>query len=108
MTLEEIFRRCKTLPVFERRDSREDYIEIVFYAKDTDEWICALAGVLGAPVKPPGEKPSRLARKLTKPFGGVWENQTFFMKEFTNTTVVAMFWPWGNGEYTTLKMFVKE
>jgi len=106
MNLNEVYEKCSGLKVCESREMTDEYIEVVFYTKDSDEWVKALSETIDPPRKPAGEKPSKEIITLTKPFGGVWDNQTFFIKEYPGFAVVAMFWPWGNGEQTTLKLFI--
>jgi hypothetical protein len=106
MKLREILERCSLLEVEERRHESETYSELVFYNKEIDEWQRILSEALGPPAKPPGEKTTKGLERLTQEYGGILTDQTLFVKEFDDVTVIAMFWPWGNGKYTTLKMAV--
>ena len=108
MTLSEIIERCSRLEVAERRHQNETYSELVFYNKEIDEWNRILSEVLGPPVKSAGNKPTKDHVRLTQEYGGILTNQTLFVREFDDVTVMAMFWPWGNGKHTTLKMALLE
>jgi len=104
MTLREIFERCSTLRVQERRHQDETYGELVFYNEEIDEWERILSEVLGPPVKPAGTRPTKDLLQLTENYGGIQTGQTLFMREFDDFTVIAMFWPWQDGTHTTLKI----
>ena len=104
MTLKEIIQRCSMLSIFEKRDSADEYNELVFYSKDIDQWYKIFADILGPAAKPEGVKPTKDVSALTKDYGGIYENQTLFKKEFDGATVIAMFWPWQSGVHTTLKL----
>lgn len=104
MILKEIIERCSTLRIYEKRRIADDYNELVFYSKDVDQWYKIFADVLDPAVKPKGVKPTKDDLALTRDYGGVSDNQTLFKKEYDDATVIAMFWPWQDGFYTTLKM----
>ncbi|MDB4349505.1 hypothetical protein OAA99_00965 [Omnitrophica bacterium] len=106
MILEKIIKRCDALSVYEERCASDEYYEIVFYTKDTDEWNKIFINVFGHPIKPAGARPTKHDLRLTKNYKGVYDNQTLFKKEFDDVTVIAMFWPWEDGNFTTLKMAV--
>ena len=104
MTLKEIVAKCSGLDVHEQRDAEEEYSELVFFSKDTEAWVKVLAEDLGAPVKPVGTEPTEEHSKLTDEFGGIFANQILFKKEFDNSIVLAMLWPWQDKTHTTLKL----
>ena len=88
MTLKEIIERCNRLGVHDTRFITEEYIELVFYNHEIDEWSRVFADILGPAVKPPGIEPSEDDLSLTKDYGGVWGNQTLFKKDFGDTTII--------------------
>ncbi len=102
-TLKEIVEKAKPLEAYEQRSLSDEYLEFVIYNKDIEQWTKLLVAILGPAVKPAGAKPTKEQLKLTEDYGGVFENQTLFKKEFDGVTVVAMFWPWQDHTYTTLK-----
>lgn len=108
MTLQEIIERCRMLGVDEERCNSDKYSEFVFYKEELDEWNKIFSDVLGPAIKPAGKKPARDHKRLTKDYGGIWADQTLFMKEFEDVTVIAMFWPWQDGIHATLKMALLE
>ena len=104
MSLKEILAKCGSLDVHEQRVVEEEYIELVFFSKDTKAWVKVLAQDLGAPAKPAGTEPTKEHSKLTEDFGGIFANQILFKKEFDNSIVLAMLWPWQDKTHTTLKL----
>lgn len=106
MTLKEIADEFRALNVYEVRRQSEDYLEYVVYTKDIQLWEAVIARVLGAPVKTAGETPSMKDAGLCGRYGGILKEQVLFHKEFGALTVIAMFWPWKNEQYTTLKIAV--
>lgn len=104
----EILKECEGLRIFEERESADGYSELVFYTEDSDRWIKALGERLGYPRKPQGQKPTRDDLVLTKPYGGIHENQILFKKQLENGILFAMLWPWQDGTHTTLKIAFKE
>jgi hypothetical protein len=108
MTLREIVERCSMLEVDEERSHSDKYRELVFYKQEMDAWERIIAEVLGPAVKPPGKKPTKDHLRLTKDYGGIWDGQTLFKKDFNGVTVIAMFWPWQDGIHATLKIALLE
>jgi len=72
--------------------------------KEVDAWRSKLALILGEPIKDVGCRPSKDHIKITEKYGGIWANQTLYMKNFGEYSVVAMFWPWSDNMYVTLKI----
>lgn len=109
MTIKEIFEKCSKLNIYEERTVSSDYLELVFYTKETDQWNKLMVDILGEVVKPAGKKPTPADSELAKEYGGVYDNQTLFKKDFDEGTVLAMFWPWQDSVRTTLKLaFIKK
>lgn len=104
MTIKEIRERCGKLSVHEEREVSDDYAELVFYNKDLNEWNKALIDTLGPAIKPAGVEPTKENLRLTENYGGIYDNQTLFKKDFGNVSVLAMFWPWQDNTHTTLKV----
>jgi hypothetical protein len=104
MTLKEIIKKFGTLRISKVRRNSDEFCELVFYNKDTDEWNKLFTDILGHAAKPAGMEPTDEDQYLTKDYGGIWFNQTVFKREFDDVTVIAMFWPWQNGIQTTLKI----
>ncbi|MCQ9208736.1 MAG: hypothetical protein NG712_05090 [Omnitrophica bacterium] len=104
MKLKQLIERFNNLSVDEERTISDEYVELVFFTKDTDQWNKVLTDILGPALKPKGQQPTEGDLKLTEDCGGVHDNQTLFKKEVEGALVIAMFWPWLDGMFTTLKI----
>jgi len=104
MTIHAIMERCKSLQIEEQRAFSDEYSELVFFNKETDQWQSTFTELLGVPLKPHGIKPSKEMKKLTEEYGGIAKDQTLFKKEYDSCTMLAMFWPWQDTIHTTLKI----
>src|SRR5262245_46896308 len=93
-----------TLGVEEKRRLEDDYVELVGLQSAWEEWSRRLSAALGPVSKPAGKKPTSDQEKRTAPWGGVRKEQTFFEGSVEGRTVVALVWPWQDGERFTLKM----
>ena len=104
--LKEIVEKCNALEIYEKRCVSDKYFELVFCNKEMDKWEKIVTDFLGVAVKPPKRKPTKEDIHITNGYGGIQSNQTLFKKEFDNATIIAMFWPWQDNTYTTLKVAV--
>ena len=104
ITLNEILERCKGLNIDTTREFTDEYGELVFSSKDIKQWSKILTDILGPAVKPEGAKLVKEDKKITNNYGGIRREQTLFRKEFGGIVIIAMFWPWSDGESVTLKL----
>lgn len=104
--LKEIIEKVSALDVFEKRKVTDEYVEIVFYNKDVGKWNNLFTDILGPAIKPQGAKPAKDIKHLAEEYGGIYDNQTLFKKEFDDSSIIVMFWPWSNGVHTTLKIIL--
>jgi len=104
--LKEISDRCLELDVAEQRSITDNYCELVFYTKDLDRWNNLLTDIFGQALKPEGAEPTGLDQDLAEEYGGIYANQTLFKKEFGDSVVIAMLWPWQDHLHTTVKIAV--
>lgn len=105
MDLKTLLEPCKVLKILEEREMNQDQINVVINTQDSAKWSAGLEQSLGPALKPAGESPSNLAKKAANEFGGIRKEQTLFVKNIDEYSVVAMFWPWQNDKHTTLKIF---
>ena len=95
-----------SLTVEEKRRWTEEAVELVCRAEESAEWDRRLETILGPALKTAGKKPTSDQERRAAPWGGVRKNQTFFEKSVDGNNVVALIWPWQDGERFTLKMSV--
>lgn len=104
MTVKDILEKCKALRVQENRTASGDYAELVLFTKDMKEWSGLFDELFGPAKKPAGKKPSGDDESVTRPYGGIFDNQVLYRKDDGGASFIAMFWPWQNGTSTTLKI----
>ena len=104
MTIQSIREKLSCLEIYERRRQDYNYEEVVVYSRHASDVIQMLAKLLGPAVKISGQSPSNDAKRLTRNFGGIYEDQTLFKKDVDGGMLLAMLWPWGDREHTTLKI----
>ena len=85
------------------RCDEEDYFEAVFFKQDLVQVSAKLSVVLGEMVYP-GVKPlEKKIETLVSEYGGIQKGQSLYLKEIGDFIMLAMFWPWQDGEHITLK-----
>lgn len=101
----QILEQCSGLAKYEKRQVDDDYVEIVFYAEDTAKWKQILTEALGPEIN---FEAANTEENLvfTEDYGGIIEGQCMFKKQEGDTAVIAMLWPWTDGELTTLKLIL--
>jgi hypothetical protein len=104
MKIQEITEKFGNLKIFEKRCINDAYAEMVFFAEQIDHWRKILEDFLGPAVKPSGLEPSIDHKNAADALGGIFFNQTLFQKDYDDMVVIAMFWPWQNGQQVTLKI----
>ena len=107
--LKEIIEKCNALNVNEKRATSDTYCEFVIATKEINEWGTMLTGILGPATKLVNVEPTEEDTRITKEYGGIFDNQILFNKKFEDGTIIAMFWPWQDGAHTTVKIaFIKK
>ena len=104
MAIKELFSKVSHLELYQNRVQTDDYLEIVFYNRDSSDWQQVLTDMLGDARKHAGVSPDAGDLDLTRQTGGIRIEQTLFEKKTGDLTVIAKFWPWKDGLHTTLKM----
>jgi hypothetical protein len=102
-----------SLPVFlgdlspftieEKRRMGEDYVEIVAKQSEWPAWSERLTSLLGAALKPAGEKATPEQERISGPWGGIQKNQILFSRRVESDDVLVLIWPWRDEERFTLK-----
>ena len=104
IALNEILEKCSGLNIEKKREFTDEYGELIFSGKDIEQWSGILTDILGPAAKPEGVNPAKEDKKITNNYGGIRREQTLFKKEFNGAVIIAMFWPWSDGESVTLKL----
>lgn len=104
MIFKDMTRKLKQLNIHETRQISDDYCELVLFNKDMEKWNEIISENLGPPIKPAGVLTTDDILALTHDLGEIVDHQTLFKKDFDDSSVLAMFWPWQDNEHTTLIM----
>ena len=103
MTAKQVLEKAN-INFVEKRTLSDEYCEVVIVKRDLALLNQVLTGLIEAAVKPEGMQPTHEQSTLTKGFGGINSNQVLYKKEFANTVVIAMLWPWSDGMHITVKI----
>jgi len=104
MNVSDVLQRCDHLKVEGKNDISEDYVERVFLKEDLEKWEEILTDLLGPAVKRAGEETTLSFSELTIDYGGLLDDQILYYKEFEDTSLIVMFWPWKDDNQVTLKI----
>jgi len=86
------------------RTDCDNFFEAVVIQKELDKLNGQLKNLFGEPVYP---SKNRLALKVSKTidgFGGLMPGQTLYYKDLGVDSILAMLWPWKDGQRTTVKI----
>jgi hypothetical protein len=104
--LSDILVHCKDLVIEKKRCMELERVEVVILQKELEQWYVALGKTLGEPVKPAGVAPTEEHMNWTRDYGGVAKHQVLFKKDFDQSSVIVMMWPWADSTYITMHMSV--
>lgn len=104
MTFDELLKEIGRIPCQEVRAEEAEYCERVVAKEQLSALTVSLQAYFGVALKPAGASASAEALKNAEPYGGVQVNQTMYYKEAGAFRDLALLWPWGNGQSTTLKI----
>ena len=104
MTFEELQDQVKKIKCQEVRVHNENYSEVVVEKINLPAMISLLQSYFGPPLKAGGQKPTEEARLCSERYGGIQANQTLYYQKQDKSSRLALLWPWGNGESSTVKI----
>ena len=107
MTLKEFKEKCQGLKFEEERSFSDDYGEFVIAASEIEQWYKKFEEIFGQPKNKQGAQPAKEDLALSHDYGGIRANQVLYKRDFEKGSVLAMFWPWGDGSLITLKVIIK-
>ena len=106
MVIKEIIESCKGFEVYQQRMVSDNYAEIVMYTEEISKWAAIFNEIFGDPVSLAGSNPTAEDMQITKEYGGIFTDQTLYKKDFPDSTIIAMFWPWQDGKRITVKVAI--
>lgn len=96
--------QLKQLPLNSIRTDLPELFVCVVEKDQLSSFTKKLDEYFGQPIKPAGDFPSRDARHVSAPFGGILKNQTMYYLENEGCFQCAMLWPWDDGVHITAKV----
>ena len=104
MDFSSIRKDIKMLSFEALRTDCDNLFEGVIIQQEMEKLNLQLKSFVGEPVYP---SKNRLAHKLQKTvdgFGGIMPGQTLYYKDSGTDSILAMLWPWKDGQRTTVKI----
>ena len=102
--LKKLVEDIKKLPLEEIRSDSDEGFEFVIKRTTLNKLDSSLQSFFGKVFKDAGAKPDKEATNLTAPYGGIYENQTLYVRKDTTGIFLGMIWPWGDGVLATVKI----
>ncbi len=106
LVFKDILLQSRELPIEEEYIPSITFRKIVFASKHAGVWNGLFTKLLGKAAKPVGQVPSKEERDLTRDFGGIETHQTLYKKEFESTFLIAMIWPWADGDCKSARIVI--
>jgi len=109
MDLIDLLAKLKHLDYAQKKyhvDRHGEYVQLVFSSKHLADWMASIAAILGDPVKIADQPVSADIMALTQDLGEIFDHQTLYYHEIDHHRIMAMLWPWNNGESITLKIMI--
>lgn len=103
MHLDDIKAAVKSIPLDALRMENDNFIEVVVLKKDIGSLKARMDELFGQPLWPSDNKLSTAVHEVIKNFGGIMVGQTLYYSKQQDCALFAMFWPWSDGEHTTVK-----
>ena len=86
------------------RTDCDNFFEGVIIQKELDKLNERLKSLLGDPVYPSENRLALKVRQSVDGFGGLMPGQTLYYKNLGADNILAMLWPWKDGQRTTVKI----
>jgi hypothetical protein len=89
------------------RTDCDNFFEGVIVGQEVEKLNGQLKNLFGEPVYPSKERLAHKVRQTVDGFGGVMPGQTLYFKDLGQDSILAMLWPWKDGQRTTVKIIQK-
>ncbi len=107
MDFSAIKKDIKSLSFDSLRTDCDNLFEGVVVKKELEKLNARLKNFLGEPVYPSQNRLTQEVQETIGGFGGIKPGQTLYYKNSGNNRILAMLWPWQDGERTTVKIIQK-
>ena len=106
MEFQEMLNKIKGIPLLQLQEQQDKFFGVVMKTDQLQVLEPLLASFFGLPLKPPHSQVTPEVARITRPYGGIMENQTlYFRRQYQERSILAMIWPWNDGSNFTLKIF---
>lgn len=86
------------------RTDYNNFFEGVIVQQELGKLSGQLRSLLGEPVYPSKNSLAHKARQTVDRFGGIMPGQTLYYQDLGVNSILAMLWPWKDGQRTTVKI----
>ena len=86
------------------RTDCDNFFEGVIIQQELDKLHLQLKNVMGEPVFPSKNRLPHKVQETVNGFGGIMPGQTLYYKASDTDSILAMLWPWKDGQRTTVKI----
>jgi len=86
------------------RTDCDNFFEGVVIQQELEKLSGQLKNLLGEPVYPSKSKLAHKIRQRVDGLGGLMPGQTLYYKDLGADSILAMLWPWKDGQRTTVKI----
>jgi hypothetical protein len=107
MDFSAIKKDIKSLSFDSLRTDCDNFFEGVIVKKELEKLNAELKNFLGEPVYPSQGRFTHDVKEIVDKFGGIMPGQTLYYKDSGTNRIIAMLWPWQDGERTTVKIIQK-
>jgi len=105
MEFQDMLDKIKSIPLLQLQQQEDRFFGAVMRTEQLNILQPLLTSFFGLPLKPPSGQVTVEVANLTRPYGGIRENQTLYFKTQQDRQILAMIWPWNDGSNFTLKIF---
>jgi len=104
MDFNAIRKDMKTLSFETLRTDCDNFFEGVIIQQEIDKLNSQLKSLFGEPVFPSKNRLAHKVQTTVDGFGGLMAGQTLYYKDLGADSILAMLWPWKDGQRTTVKI----
>ncbi|TAM42289.1 hypothetical protein EPN54_01175 [bacterium] len=94
----------KALSFDSLRTDCDNFFEGVIVKKELEKLNTQLKSFLGDPVYPSQGRLTHEVKETVDSFGGIMPGQTLYYKDSGTNRILAMLWPWQDGQRVTVKI----
>ncbi len=90
------------------RTDCDNFFEGVIVGQELEKLNGQLKNLFGEPVYPSKNRLAHKVRQTVDGLGGIMPGQTLYFKDAGADSIIAMLWPWKDGQRTTVKIIQQQ